>query len=95
MAFFHETADLSHEESPLLNKPCGLIGVCEYSNPQVILEYLHDFCTLLKMRPMRLSLFPYLGVGAHGEIEQDEIFHPIERSKQLAAALIATVRSQG
>ena len=92
MAFFHEAAGLSSEGSPLLDKPCGLIGVCEYSNPQVILEYLHDFCMLLDMRPIRLRSFPYLGVGAHGEIEEDEIFRPLERATELASALVAAVR---
>jgi len=94
MAFFHEAAGPSDEESPLLDKPCGLIGVCEYSNPQAILEYLHDFCMLLKMRPIRLRSFPYLGVGAHGEIETDEVFRPLERSTELASALAAAVRAQ-
>ena len=50
---------------------------------------------LLKMRPIRLCSFPYLGVGAHGEIETDEIFRPLERSTELALALVAAVRSQG
>ena len=94
MAFFHEAAGLSDEESPLLDRPCGLIGVCEYSNSQVILEYLHDFCMLLGMRPIRLHSFPYLGVGAHGEIETDEIFRPLERSTELASALVAAVRAR-
>jgi len=87
MAFFYEASGGSPEDSPLLGKPCGLIGVCEYSNPETILEYLQDACLLMKMRPVRLNSFPYLGVGAHGEIEQDHVFHPLERSKELGAAL--------
>ena len=94
MAFFHEAAGSSDEDSPLLDEPCGLIGVCEYSNPQTILEYLHDFCMLLKMRPIRLRSFPYLGVGAHGEIEEDEVFRPLERSTELASALVAAVNAR-
>ncbi len=94
MAFFHEAAGFSNEQSPLLDKPCGLIGVCEYSNPQVILEYLHDFCTLLGMRPVRLRAFPHLGVGAHGEIEEDQIFRPLERATELASALVAGVSNR-
>ena len=94
MAFFHETGGSSDEESPLLDKPCGLVGVCEYSNPQVILEYLHDFCRLLRMCPIRLHALPYLGVGAHGEIETDEIFRPLERTTELASALVAAVRAR-
>lgn len=94
MAFFHESAGNPPEESPLLGKPCGLIGVCEYSNPQVILEYLHDFCMLLGMDPIRLGSFPYLGVGTHGDVEQDEIFRPLDRSKELASRLVEAVRAR-
>ncbi len=93
MAFFYESAGHSHEGSLLENKPCGLVAVAEYSNPNVILEYLHDFCLLLKMQPIELPSFPYLGVGGHGELERDEIFEPFERSKELAAELVAAVRS--
>jgi len=92
MAFFYEAAGHSHEGSPLTGKPCGLVAVAEYSNPHNILEYLHDFCLLLKMRPIELPSFPYLGVGGHGDLERDEIFHPIERARELAADLVAAVR---
>ena len=87
MAFFYEAAGHSHEGSPLLGKPCGLVAVAEYSNPHVILEYLHDFCMLLKMKPIELPTFPYLGVGGHGDLEADEIFHPFERARELAVEL--------
>ena len=93
MAFFHEAAGHSCEGSSLTGKPCGLVAVAEYSNPHSILEYLHDFCLLLKMQPIELPSFPYLGVGGHGELERDEIFHPIERARELAAALV--VAAQG
>ena len=89
MAFFYEAAGNSHETSPLLGKPCGLVAVAEYSNPHVILEYLHDFCLLLKMKPVNLPTFPYLGVGGHGDLQTDEIFHPFERARELAEALLA------
>ncbi len=74
--------------SPLRGKPCGLVGVAEYSNPHQILEYLHDFCTVLKMHPVRLERFPYLGVAGQGDIEKDEVFYPFERSLDLAEALL-------
>jgi len=93
MAFFYEAAGHSHAGSPLADKPCGLIAVAEYSNPHVILEYLHDFCLLLKMRPIELPSFPYLGVGGHGELEKDEIFHPFKRSKELAARLVEAMHT--
>jgi multimeric flavodoxin WrbA len=92
--FFRETQGYGDEESPLRGKPCGLIGVAEYSNPHQVLEYLHDFCTVLKMRPVVLERFPYLGVAGQGEISEDEVFHPFERCKDLAGLLVQAVRRQ-
>jgi len=79
-------------ESPLKGKPCGLIGVAEYSNPHQILEYLHDFCLLLKMKPVVIEKFPYLGVAGQGDIYKDTIFHPFERSRDLACAILKESR---
>jgi multimeric flavodoxin WrbA len=90
--FFRETRGSGDEESPLSGKPCGLIGVAEYSNPHQILEYLHDFCTVLKMRPVVLDKFPYLGVAGQGDVNQDVIFSPFERSEDLAGALVGEVQ---
>jgi len=66
--FFFETQGDEVEESPLKGKPCGLIGVSEYSNPHQILEYLFDFCTVLKMKPVVLEKFPYMGVAGQGDV---------------------------
>jgi multimeric flavodoxin WrbA len=90
--FFQETQGRGDEGSPLSGKPCGLIGVAEYSNPHQILEYLHDFCTVLKMSPVVLDRFPYLGVAGQGDITEDEVFHPFERCKDLAGALVERVQ---
>ena len=92
MAFFYEAAGHAHDTSPTKDKPCGLVGICEYSSPQLILEYLDDFRRLLQMRPVHLDAFPYLGVGAHGEPEQDEIFLPFHRAKELAAGLVEALQ---
>jgi multimeric flavodoxin WrbA len=90
--FFQESLGQEATPSPLKGKPCGLVGVAEYSNPHVILEYLHDFCTVLKMRPVLLDTFPYLGVAGQGDVEHDAIFHPFERAKDLAAKLLMNLR---
>jgi multimeric flavodoxin WrbA len=92
--FFRESQGGGAEASPLAGKPCGLVGVAEYSNPHQILEYLHDFCTVLKMRPLMLDRFPYLGVAGQGDVDGDAIFRPFERAKELAAVLVAAVRDQ-
>ena len=63
-AAVNEAGRVVIQESPLAGKPCGLVGAAGYSNPHGMLEYLRDFCTVLKMRPVRLDRFPYLGVAA-------------------------------
>ena len=92
--FFQEMKGSADVMSPLAGKPCGLIGVAEYSNPHQILEYLHDFCTVLKMRPVLLERFPYLGVAGQGDIEQDTIFRPFERSMELADVLVKEMKAR-
>jgi len=94
MFFFQETRGRADAPSPVTGKPCGLVAVAEYSNPHAILEYLHDFCTLLKMHPVLLDTFPYLGAAGQGDIANDEIFRPFERSKDLARALMKRVQAQ-
>ena len=72
-------------------KRCGLISVSEYSDPQFILEYLTGVCHLLAMEPIRLSRFPYLGVGGQGDVSDDPVFRPLrachEMAERLASAL--------
>ena len=87
MFFFHEAAGGARIPSPLAGTPCGLVATAEYSNPHAILEYLHDFATLVGMRPVLLDRFPYLGVGAHGDPEDDDVFRPLERARELGIAL--------
>jgi multimeric flavodoxin WrbA len=92
--FFQESQGKDEMEtvSPLLGKPCGLLAVAEYSNPHGVLEYLHDFCTVLKMRPVRLDYFPYLGVAGQGELDHDQVFNPFERSAELARKLVGRIQ---
>lgn len=90
--FFYESQGQNVMPSPLKGKPCGLVGIAEYANPHYILEYLHDFCTVLKMRPVLLDAFPYLGVAGQGDMEDDAIFHPFERAKDLATELLKALR---
>jgi len=94
MFFFQETQGTTNAESPLLGKPCGLIGVAEYSNPQQILEYLHDLCATLGMRPVLTDKFPYLGVAGQGDVKNDMTFHPFQRAKDLAVAIVNTAEKR-
>ena len=48
----------------------------------------------MHMRPVLLDAFPYLGVGAHGKLDTDEVFRPHERCRQLAHGLIDVLHDQ-
>jgi multimeric flavodoxin WrbA len=91
MAFFYESQGEGASTSPVAGKACGLVAVAEYSNPHHLLEYLVDFCSLLGMNPIRVPRFPYLGVGVHGTAEDDAVFQPLERARDLAQAVIRAV----
>lgn len=86
LCFFQELRGASVEPA-LAGKPCGLVAVSEYSNPQSVLEYLHDACLLLGMCPVRLGAFPYMGVGGHGDLDSDSTFRPLERALDLGREL--------
>lgn len=83
---------VENAHSPLYNKPCVLIGVAEYTSPNQVLEYLQEFCHVLKMRPVMLPRFPYLGVGAQGPLTEDRIFQPLERAADMGDAVLAQLR---
>lgn len=82
---------MENVHSPLYNKPCVLIGVAEYTSPNHVLEYLQEFCHVLKMRPVMLPRFPYLGIGAQGPLENDQMFQPMERARDMGDALWSTL----
>ena len=82
--FFYESSNLSGQTFPLQGKPVGLVATAEYSNPHGMLEYLADFCRVLKMQAVKLDHFPYLGVAGQNELDPEHIFKPYERCKELA-----------
>lgn len=91
--FFHESQGRASETRPLSGKPCGLIGVTEYSNPQGILEYLSDVSRLLGLAAVSLDRFPYLGVGGQGDLDNDGVFRPLAACETLAANLVTALRA--
>lgn len=85
--YFQECRGDAAQPSPLLGKACALIGVTEYSNPAQVLEYLADFCHVLKLRPLQLDKLPYLGIGAQNDLHEQAIFSPFGRVKEMAKLL--------
>jgi multimeric flavodoxin WrbA len=92
--FYHEIQGNQKDESPLRGKPCGLAAVAEYSNPHQMLEYLHDFCTVLKMKAIGIERFPYIGIAGQGDVAKDTVFNPFEKSKELANAIVREVKGR-
>jgi len=53
---------------------------------------------VLKMRPVMLPRFPYLGVGAQGPLAADRVFQPLDRAKDMGEAVVSLLvpgRSDG
>jgi multimeric flavodoxin WrbA len=86
--YYLESSESMTYSAPLKNKPCGLIGVTEYSNPHQILEYLHDFCMVLNMKPILLENFPYLGIAGQESLEGTKIFHTQERINEMGDLIL-------
>lgn len=92
--YYYESHGEGTLPPPVLDKPCGLVGVAEYSNPHVMLEYLSDFCDVLKMNPVKLKHFPYLGVAGQGRDRNHREFHSLDRCRELAKSIIDAVESK-
>ncbi len=72
-------------------KVCGLVAMAEYTDPQEILRHMHDVALVLKMEPVHLKTYPYLGVGGIGNLDEQKSMGPLKpfaQAKLLARALI-------
>ncbi|MDD5090871.1 MAG: NAD(P)H-dependent oxidoreductase [Candidatus Wallbacteria bacterium] len=90
--FALEEEGARRNEDRFKGKPCGLVGVAEYSNPLSVLEYLHDFACLLGLHTVKVSRLPYLGVAGQGDVTKDMVFNPLERCDELALGLRAELQ---
>ena len=80
------------EPYPLNDKPCGLVAVCGDDDPRLLLEHLFHFALSLKMRPVFMKSYPYLGVGGKGKVtEEDKYLNPIENAKILGELLVKAI----
>lgn len=85
--------------SPLANKPCALIVVSASGssfNAFQILHHLQEFALTLKMRPITINSWPFIGLSAKsGEIEKGAILkekESIKMAKELVQLLITEVK---
>lgn len=63
LAFYNDVRG-HRAPSPLLGKPCGLVGVAAEGDPQQVLEHLFRFALTMRMEPLYLKAFPFYGVAA-------------------------------
>lgn len=94
LAFAAETNGIPPD--PGINgKPCALAAVAEYTDPSHVLEHLHRVALCLKMRPLLIQKYPYIGVGGQGRLEDHSVLSPFERGKDLARRLAEELRTPG
>ena len=67
-----------------------VIATSEHSNPHTMLEFLCEYCILLKMKPEVLNKFPYLRVAGQGILDNN-VFNPVQRSLKLTGALVEVI----
>jgi len=90
LSYFYETKRLKEPE-PLEGKPCGFLAVCADYDVQPVLQHLFNFALHLKMKPVTMESYPYLGVGANSKLEKDKELNPIENVKVLGRVLVEAV----
>jgi multimeric flavodoxin WrbA len=98
-AFMERLACLSYfygirefkDPHPLNDKPCGLVAVTGGDSPYPVLAHLHNFVLALRMKPITMKSYPYLGVGGKGKVEEDKDLNPIENAKILGELLVKAI----
>uniref|UniRef100_A0A7C3UNY4 Flavodoxin family protein n=1 Tax=candidate division WOR-3 bacterium TaxID=2052148 RepID=A0A7C3UNY4_UNCW3 len=86
LAYFYDWRGFK-KPHPLNDKPCGLVAVCGSDDPRPVLEELFNFALNLRMNPITLKSYPYLGVGGRGKIKEDKYLNPLKNAKLLGQLL--------
>ena len=90
LVYFNEVRGFKGPE-PFENKPCGLIAVCALDSPLPVLEHLNKFAVILRMKPVPIKSFPYMGVAGRADFEKDTTYHPIDNAKILGSLLAKAI----
>lgn len=93
LSYFYKMRGFN-EPHPLSDKPCGLIAVTGGDSPMPVLERLLKFALALRMGPIMLKTYPYLGVGGTGDVREDEDLKPIENAKLLGQLLMNAIEEK-
>ena len=80
-----------HKEHPLEDKPCGLVGVSFSTPPTPVLTRLQQFVLELRMKPILLKSYPFLGLAGNEKMEKDKFLNPLENAETLGKLLVEAV----
>jgi len=65
LSYFYQVRGFKGPE-PLENIPCGLISVSAGNDTMPVLQHLLNFVLFVKMKPVFLKSYPYIGISGRG-----------------------------
>jgi multimeric flavodoxin WrbA len=86
LSYFYQVRGFKGPE-PLEDKPCGLIAVSADGDTLPVLQQLFNFILFLKMKPIILKSYPYIGVSGKGGYK-----HSVNEAKVLGELLVKSVK---
>ena len=78
-------------EHPLSGKPCGLVAVSFEVPVAPVLVRLQQFVLELRMRPIPLKSYPFLGVAGNDKMEKDDFLKPFQNAETLGKLLVEAI----
>ncbi|HUT03138.1 MAG TPA: flavodoxin family protein [bacterium] len=78
-------------EHPLEDKPCGLVAVSAETTVMPVLVRLQEFAFELRMRPVAMKSYPFLGVAGNEKMEKDKFLNPLENAETLGELLVEAI----
>ena len=82
LAYFYRMRGFK-EPHPLTNKPCGLIAVSAENDTIPSLQHLLNFALFLKMKPVFIDSYPFIGVSGRGGYKDN-----LAEAKELGRLLV-------
>jgi len=85
LSYFHQVRGFK-EPAPLNDKLCGLIAISGDGDTLPVLQHLLNFVLFLKMKPVFLKSYPYIGISGQGGYKNS-----IDEAKVLGELLVKSV----